>query len=121
MSDGLATLTADKPAESYWHPAWCDLTECTWSDRGGAHHSAWMTLGPLSATNLVARAYLYFATSQPAPMAMVSFHYPVEDPEDIALNADHEEDTTSLVLPMDQLEHLDGFLARILALCKAGT
>src|SRR2546423_9708973 len=78
MSNGQATRTADKPAESYSHPVWCDLTECTWSDRGGAHHSAWMTLGPLAVTNFVARAYLYFAIGLPAPMAMVSFHYPVE-------------------------------------------
>jgi hypothetical protein len=77
-----------------------------------------MALGPLSATNLVARAYVYVTDGLPAPAAVISFHYPVEDPEDIARNAGYDEDTAGLILPLNQVELLDGFLTGILAVSK---
>src|SRR5205807_6860226 len=111
-----APATDTAPAESQSHPAWCDPAECTMGDGGGAHHSTWMALGPMPATRFVARAYLYQDSDDFAPAAMVSLHFPVDHPDDIANNAGCDEDATGFVLPLDHVDQLNGFLSMVLAL-----
>jgi len=115
-TDEEVTAADEEPIESQPHPAWCDLDECTMRDKDGAHHSTWMTLGPLPLTGFVARAYLYQTGDKSAPIAMVSLHFPVEHPDDIAENAGCEEDTTGFVLPLDHVDQLNAFFTLILTL-----
>jgi hypothetical protein len=111
--------TTDGPAaQSETHPAWCDLDECTRCDKGGAHHSTWMTLGPMPVTGFVARAYVYQDSDASAPAAMVSLHFPVDHPDDIAENAGRDEDTTGFVLPLDHVDQLNDFLTMVLAMSQ---
>src|SRR4051794_30300568 len=116
MNDSEAAATVEAATGSQSHPAWCDLAECTMCDLGGAHHSAWMTLGPLPDTDLVVRAYLYTTDESRPPATMVSFHYGVVHPDDVAKNAGLYEDTISLLLPSDQVEQLKGFLTMLEAM-----
>ena len=103
------------------HPDWCDPQLCTWrTTGGGAHHSPWVALGPL-ANKLMVRAYL-FATDEvvvddvPQPLLMIAFGYPIDHPVDIAENGGIDEDTApSIVLPVDQILQLTGFLAVLAA------
>ena len=134
MSENGATAVVDQTTEAIadkatgrsvsegvrepWHPDWCDRELCTWSEGGGAHHSAWVTLGPL-AQGLVVRAYLFAmddvtVDDVPERLVMISFHYPVVHPEDIALNAGIDEDTAPcLVLPAHQILELNGWLTML--------
>src|SRR5436190_133037 len=114
--DERAPAPDETTAESQSHPAWCDPNECTRCEKGGAHHSTWMTLGPMPLTGFVARAYVYQDSDASAPAAMVSLHFPVDHPEDIAQNAGCDEDTTGFVLPLDHVDQLNGFLTMVLAL-----
>jgi hypothetical protein len=105
--------------EQQSHPGWCEPEACTWTEKGGAHHSEWVTLGPLPGTRMVVRAYLFTLHDAPQPLGMISFHHPVDDPEDIAHNAGVAEDTAPcLVLPADQVLRLNGFLTTLVS--KAG-
>jgi hypothetical protein len=49
---------------------------------------------------------------------MISLHYPVIDPEDIAINAGRDEDTNSIIMPINEVQHLHDFLGQILAVAK---
>jgi hypothetical protein len=125
VSDNGATAIADQATdideeagttEKQSHPGWCDPERCTMTVRGGAHHSAWVTLGPLPPSNLVVRAYVFATDDAPDPLLMVSFHNPIDHPEDIAHNAGVNEDTAPcLVLPPDQVIQISGFLNMIAA------
>jgi hypothetical protein len=118
MNDHEATATAEKAPEAQSHPAWCDMDECTMCDLGGSHHSAWMTLGPLPVTRFVAQAYLYQTIDSPAPAAMLSLHFPVDHPDDIANNAGYDEDTTGFVFPLNHIDQLNDFLTSVLVLAE---
>ncbi len=91
-------------------------------EKGGAHHAAWVTLGPLPGNKLLVRAYLFATDDTPEPLAMISFHHPIEHPEDIANNAGIDEDTgPCLVLPPDDVLQLNGFLTMLAAMAQGGT
>src|SRR2546423_3303803 len=101
------------------HPEWCEPEECTWTERGGAHHSAWVTLGPLPDTRMLVRAYLFTLPDAPPPLGKISFHHPVDDPEDIAHNSGVAEDTAPcLGLPADQVLQLNGFLSALVSMSQ---
>ena len=113
-----APVTTDDTADQQSHPAWCDRARCTWSPNGGAHHSAWIRLGPLPNSGILVRAYLY-ATDAHAPLLMLAFHTPIDHPEDIANNAGIDEDTLAhIVLPPDQVLQLTGLLSMLVAVSK---
>src|SRR5690348_6336560 len=94
-----ATASLDEVQQHRSHPTWCDPERCTWSDKGGAHYSAWVTLGPFPNTNTVVRAYLY-ATDENAstPLLMLAMRAPLYHPDDIANNAGIGEDTLAFAV-----------------------
>src|SRR5947207_1781487 len=123
VSESKATALTDEVPEVFSHPDWCDVDECTWSGKGGAHHSAWATLGPLPGNNgLLVRAYVFATDDTPDPLTMISFHYPIDHPEDIANNAGVDEDTAPcLVLPPGDVLQIKGFLSTLAAAAQGRT
>ena|SRR5437773_8950943 len=115
MTKPDAVLAANE-TDQQSHPAWCDPVLCTWTENGGAHHSAWTTIDQLGASGLAVRAYLFATNPSDAPLMMIAFHSPVDDPEDIAHNAGAVEDTAAcIVLPPDQVLQVNGLLSMLVA------
>src|SRR5690242_3271626 len=112
MTEHPAAATTDDVQDQRFHPVWCDPERCTWSDNGGAHHSAWVTLGPLPKSRIVVRAYLYsMGDATAAPLVMLAFHAPIDHPDDIADHAGLDENTvTHAVLDPDQVLQLTDLL-----------
>jgi hypothetical protein len=109
-------VSAANETDQQPHPVWCDPDLCTWTENGGAHHSVWAMIDPLGASGLAVRAYLFATNPADAPLMMIAFHSPVDNPEDIAHNAGAVEDTAAcIVLPPDQVLQVNGLLSMLVA------
>jgi len=84
----------------------------------GGHSSTVMTLGPLPYTKMTVKGQLYAADGVPVPAALVTFHFPVNHPEDVEEGGAVEELSTVVLTP-DHVAQVSTFLGRLHRLVDA--